>query len=67
MREHFGAEVRASAATWLVLKPMDRSQARRNAADIGVAPEDLLQLRGGGEGFFRSHRGGRPQKVQVQR
>lgn len=67
MREHFGAEVRANAATWLVLKPMDRSQARRNAADIGVAPEDLVQLRGGGEGYFRSRSGRLLQRVQVQR
>lgn len=67
MREHFGAEVRANAAAWLVLKPMDSSQARRNAADIGVAPEDLVQLRGGGEGYFRSRSERLLQRVQVQR
>lgn len=54
MSEHFGNEVRANAATWLVMKPMDVAQAKKNAADIQVAPADLLNLEGKGDGFFVS-------------
>lgn len=64
MREHFGTEVRGNAATWLVLKPMDRAQAKRNGADVGVTPEGLLQLRGRGEGFLRSQ-AGNVQLIQI--
>lgn len=64
MREHFGTEVRGNAATWLVLKPMDRAQAKRNGADVGITPESLLQLRGRGEGFLRLQ-GGTAQRIQV--
>lgn len=66
MSEHFGYEVRANAATWLVLKPMDHAQAKRNALDIQIAPSDLLQLRGKGEGYIRLQQGRMLKKVQVR-
>lgn len=67
MREHFGAEVRANAATWLVLKPMDWLQAKRNAIDIGIAPEALVQLGGRGEGYYQSRSNQIVQRLQMWR
>lgn len=66
MSSHFGAEVRGNAATWLVLKPMDMEQARRNGREIGVMPEQLMELRGHGEGFLR-WQGDKVRRVQVHR
>lgn len=54
MSEHFGSEIRANAASWLVMKQMDLTQAKKNAADIQVTPTDLLNLEGKGDGYFVS-------------
>lgn len=67
MQEHLGAEVRANTSAWLVLRQIDWHQVRKNAADIGVAPDDLAQLKGKGDGFFRSQNGQLLQRVQVRR
>ncbi len=65
MSEHFSEEVRANAATWLVLKPMDIREAKKNAPNVGVDPEDLTRLRGRGDGYFRDRAGGRARRIQV--
>ncbi|MFO1038943.1 MAG: helicase HerA-like domain-containing protein [Geminicoccaceae bacterium] len=65
MSEHFSEEVRANAATWLVLKPMDIREAKKNAPNVGVDPEDLTRLRGRGDGYYRDRAGGRSRRIQV--
>lgn len=65
MSEHFSEEVRANAATWLVLKPMDVREAKKNAPNVGVDPEDLTRLRGRGDGYYRDRAGGRARRIQV--
>jgi hypothetical protein len=54
MGEHFGHELKASAGTWLVMKPMDEREARRNASNAHVAPTALTALVGHGDGYFRT-------------
>ena len=66
MSEHFSEEVRANAATWLVLKPMDIREAKKNAPNVGVDPEDLVRLQGRGDGYYRDRAGGRARRIQVQ-
>ncbi|MGP3699721.1 helicase HerA-like domain-containing protein [Rhodobacter sp. NSM] len=65
MSDHFSEDVRANAATWLVLKPMDMKEARRNAPNVSVEPQDLLQLAGRGDGYYRDRSAGRAQRIQV--
>ncbi|MDI1300936.1 MAG: DUF853 family protein [bacterium] len=67
MSEHFGAEVKASVATRLVLKPMDSNQAKKNAPDMQVSPQDLLDLKGRGSGFFKPRSGQGTQRIQVDK
>ena len=63
--DHFSEDVRANAATWLVLHPQAMEEAKRNAPNVGVAPEDLLALRGRGDGYFRA--GAEPaRRIQVK-
>lgn len=66
LSSHFSTEVRGNAATWLVLKPFDRDQAKRNGREIGVQPEDLMVLRGRGEGYLR-WQGEQVRRIQVYR
>jgi hypothetical protein len=54
MAEHFCDEVRSNSASWLVLKPQAMAEAKRNAPNIGVEPDDLMKLRGRGDGYFRT-------------
>jgi hypothetical protein len=53
MSDHFGSEVKANAATWLVLKPMDMREAKKNAPNVHMEPEALTALKGRGDGYFR--------------
>lgn len=50
---HFPHEVRNNAASWLVLKPQTMQEARLSAPNIGVEPEQLMDLHGKGDGFLR--------------
>jgi len=54
MAEHFCEDVRSNASSWLVLKPQAMAEAKRNAPNIGVEPDDLMKLRGRGDGYFRT-------------
>ena len=66
MSDHFSEEVRANAATWLVLKPMDIREAKRNAPNVSVDPEDLIHLAGRGDGYYRDRPSARARRVQVR-
>jgi len=65
MSDHFSEEVRANAATWLVLKPMDVKEAKRNAPNVSVDAQDLLQLAGRGDGYYRDRPSSRARRIQV--
>lgn len=66
MSDHFSEDVRANAATWLVLKPMDIREAKKNAPNVSVDPEDLMQLAGRGDGYYRDRPSSRARRIQVQ-
>lgn len=66
MSDHFSEEVRANAATWLVLKPMDVREAKKNAPNVSVDPEDLIQLAGRGDGYYRDRPSSRARRIQVR-
>jgi hypothetical protein len=66
MSEHFSEEVRANAATWLVLKPMDIREAKKNAPNVSVDPEDLMHLAGRGDGYYRDRPSSRARRLQVR-
>lgn len=67
MSSHFGSEVKANAASWLVMKPMAMDEAKKNAANIGVPPQALLDLRGKGDGYYRTRANPRARQIQVNR
>jgi len=66
MAEHFSSEVRANAASWLVLRPLDIREAKKNAPNVQMEPEDLMQLQGGGDGYLRDRSSPRARRVQVR-
>jgi hypothetical protein len=66
MSDHFSEEVRANAATWLVLKPMDIREAKRNAPNVSVDASDLMHLAGRGDGFYRDRPSSRARRIQVR-
>lgn len=66
MSEHFSEEVRANAATWLVLKPMDIREAKKNAPNVSVDPEDLIRLAGRGDGYYRDRPSSRARRIQIK-
>ena len=65
MSDHFGSEVKANAATWLVLKPMDIREAKKNAPNVHMEPEALTSLKGKGDGYFRDRSSPRARRIQV--
>lgn len=65
MSEHFSEEVRANAATWLVLKPMDIKEAKKNSPNVHVEPDDLIRLAGRGDGYYRDKASTRAKRIQV--
>ena len=66
MSDHFGSEVKANAATWLVMKPMDIREARKNAPNVQMEPEALTALRGKGDGYFRDRTSPKARRIQVK-
>ena len=66
MSDHFSEEVRANAATWLVMKPMDIREAKKNAPNVSVDPDDLIQLAGRGDGYYRDRPSSRARRIQVR-
>jgi hypothetical protein len=65
MSDHFGSEVKANAATWLVLKPMDMREAKKNAPNVQMDPEALTSLKGRGDGYLRDRSSARARRIQV--
>lgn len=66
MSDHFGSEVKANAATWLVLKPMDVREAKKNAPNVQMDPEALTSLKGRGDGYLRDRSSARARRIQVR-
>lgn len=66
MSDHFGSEVKANAATWLVLKPMDIKEAKKNAPNVHMDPDALTSLRGRGDGYLRDRSSPRARRIQVR-
>lgn len=66
MADHFGNEARGSAATWLVMKPMDMAEAKRNAPNVMVAPDVVMQLQGRGDAFLRTSSMPGVRRIQVR-
>jgi hypothetical protein len=66
MSDHFGSEVKANAASWLVLKPMDVKEAKKNAPNVNMEPEALTSLRGKGDGYLRDRSSPKARRIQVQ-
>lgn len=66
MSDHFGSEVKANAATWLVLKPMDVKEAKKNAPNVHMEPEALTSLKGRGDGYLRDRTTARAKRIQVR-
>ena len=66
MSDHFGSEVKANAASWLVLKPMDVKEAKKNAPNVHMEPNALTSLRGKGDGYLRDRSSPKARRIQVQ-
>jgi len=66
MSDHFGSEVKANAASWLVLKPMDIKEAKKNAPNVHMDPEALTNLKGRGDGYLRDRSSARAKRIQVK-
>lgn len=67
MQAHFGEEILANASARLVLRPMNHAEAKRNAADMQVKPEALVEMNEKGLGFFRSQASPGSRLIQVCR
>ncbi|MBJ2160262.1 ATP-binding protein [Variovorax sp. IB41] len=66
MSDHFGSEVKANAATWLVLKPMDIKEAKKNAPNVHMDPDALTSLKGRGDGYLRDRSSSRARRIQIR-
>lgn len=66
MSDHFGSEVKANAATWLVLRPMDVKEAKKNAPNVHMDPDSLTSLKGRGDGYLRDRSSARAKRIQVR-
>lgn len=66
MSDHFGSEVKANAASWLILKPMDIKEAKKNAPNVHMEPEALTSLQGKGDGYLRDRSAPRARRIQVR-
>lgn len=66
MSDHFGSEVKANAASWLVLKPMDVKEAKKNAPNVHMEAEALTSLKGKGDGYLRDRSSPKARRIQVE-
>lgn len=67
MSDHFSDELKASVSARLVMKPLDMAQAKKNAPDVHVLPEDLIGLMGMGDCYFRSQCSEGTKRLKIQR
>jgi hypothetical protein len=58
-------DIRANASCWLALLHNEIEEARRTAPNIGVDPEDLMNLRGRGDGYLKQ-RSTATRRIQVR-
>jgi hypothetical protein len=65
MSEHFSNETKSQIATRLVLKPFDFAEAKKNAQDVNLEPEDLMLLKGKGDGYIKMSSDSRASRIQV--
>lgn len=65
MSDHFSNETKAQMATRLVLKPFDFAEAKKNAQDVNLSPDDLMQLTGRGDGYLRIGTQSNPTRIQI--
>ncbi len=63
---HLSHEVHANIATKLVLKPMSDEEAKKNKFDLQVSANDLLNLNGKGDGFFKNNKNKKAIRIQIQ-
>lgn len=63
---HFGADVLRNFATRVVLRTLDDREARDNAKDMRLSPEDLKQLAGRGDAFLKTGRSEYPVRIQIR-
>jgi hypothetical protein len=65
MSDHFSNETKAQMATRLVLKPFDFAEAKKNAQDVNLTADDLMQLTGRGDGYLRIGTQSSPIRIQI--
>ncbi len=65
MSDHFSNETKAQMATRLVLKPFDFAEAKKNAQDVNLTADDLMQLSGRGDGYLRVGTQSSPTRIQI--
>lgn len=63
---HFSKEVHANIGTKLVLKPMNADEADQNRRDLQVSANNLLNLNGKGDGFFKNNKNKQAIRIQIQ-
>lgn len=63
---HFPNDIRANAATWIVLKAQEIGDAKANAPNIGVEPKAIMDLRGKGDALYRSQATEGAWRIQVK-
>lgn len=66
MADHFSDEVKANAATWLVLRAQDAKEARKNAPNVQIEPSQVIELKGKGDGYLRDRPGSPGRRIQVR-
>lgn len=62
---HFGADVKSSASAWLIMKPMDSDEAKKNSKNAFVTERALLDLKGKGDGYYRCRQFSGSRLIQV--
>lgn len=63
--EHFGADVLRNFATRVVLQTLDEREARANAKDMRLTADEIMQLAGRGDAYFKTSGSERPVRMQV--
>lgn len=58
-------DIRANSSCWLALLHNEMDEARRTAPNIGVEPDDLMKLKGKGDGYLKQ-RSTATRRIQVQ-
>jgi len=65
MSDHFSNETKGQMATRLVLKPFDFAEAKKNAQDVNLTADALMELTGRGDGYLRIGTNANPTRIQV--